>query len=59
MITVFHLIGVAGGFIKHSSVLINVLRYHVPYTIIYIIEGPSFRNLNEIIKDTSSSVSWS
>lgn len=59
MITVLHLIGVAGDFIKHSSVLINVLRYQVPYTIIYIIEGTSFRNLNEIIKDISSSVSYS
>lgn len=45
MITVCHFNAVAGDFIKHSSVLINVLRYQVSNT---DIEDTSFRNMKDI-----------
>lgn len=54
MITVCHFIAAAGDFIKHSSVLISVLRYQVPDNV--TLEDTAFRNLKEIIKHTSSSV---
>lgn len=57
MITVCHFIAAAGDFIKHSSVLISVLRYQVPDNV--TLEDTAFRNLKEIIKHTSNSVNYS